>query len=193
MKRTIAPLGLAVLIASIVLAQAARPDAGPAEIGKPAPDFELKDVYGKTFRLTEFKDKVVVLEWINQDCPVSRGKHDEKVMQDLYRKYAGRDVVWLAIDSTHYQKPEKNRIYAAQKGLAYPVLHDPDGKVGRAYGAKTTPHMFIIDKKGLLVYEGAIDDQGKTNYVDEALDAVLNGRPVRNAKTKPYGCSVKYK
>ena len=108
-------------------------------------------------------------------------------------KYARDGVVWLGIDSTSTLDAEKNRIYAAEMGLAFPLLNDPDGKVGRTYGARTTPHMFVIDKSGNLVYNGAIDDQGKRNYVAEAIEAVAAGSTVTKAKTRPYGCSVKYK
>jgi len=164
-----------------------------AEVGSPAPAFELPDVYGKPFKLDEFKGRIVVLEWINQACPVSRGKHDDGVMQKTYKKYARDGIIWLAIDSTHGRKPEQNRVYAAEQHLAYPILQDAEGKVGRAYGARTTPHMFVIDKKGILAYDGAIDDKADKNYVAAALDALLADRPVTPAKTAPYGCSVKYR
>jgi len=163
-----------------------------AKLGEPAPDFALKDVYGKEFKLSAFKDKIVVLEWINKGCPISRGCHDKGVMQNTYKKYAGKGVIWLAIDTTSGAKPEENRVYAAEQGLAYPVLHDPDGKVGRAYDARTTPHMFVIDQAQKLVYDGAIDDQDKTNYVAAALDHVLADKPVEKPRTEPYGCTVKY-
>ena len=174
------------------------PSDAKAELGKPAPDFVLKDVYGKEFKLSDFKDRIVVLEWINQECPYSRACHDPKkkkmTMQAAYAKYAAKGVVWLAIDTTHTAKPEGNRVYAAQKGLAYPILHDPDGKAGKAYGARTTPHMFVIDKTGKLVYNGGIDDNdGGPNYVAAALDDLLAGRPVAKSRTEPYGCSVKYR
>lgn len=167
--------------------------ATKAKLGEAAPDFTLKDVYGKAFKLSDFKGKIVVLEWISKDCPVSRGFHEKKIMQSTYGKYAGKGVIWLAIDTTHYVKPETNRVYAAEKNLAYPILHDPDGKVGRTYGARTTPHMFVIDKAGKLRYDGAIDDRGKTNYVAAALDDLLAGRPVAKSRTEPYGCTVKYR
>jgi len=164
-----------------------------AQIGKPAPDFALKDCFGKKFTLAEFKGKTVVLEWINQQCPISKGAHDKQQMQKTYKKYADKGVIWLAVDSSHFAEPEKNRIYTAMQGLAYPVLHDPDGKVGKAYIAKTTPHMFVIDKTGTLVYNGAIDDRDKTNYVDKALAELLAGKTVSKPKTDSYGCGVKYK
>ncbi len=169
-----------------------------AAIGKAAPDFTLPDAYGKAFSLSEFKGKIVVLEWINQHCPVSHRCHRQKLMQSLYSKYAKQGVVWLAIDTTAGAEPEKNRIYAAQQTLAYPILHDKDGKVGRRYEARTTPHMFVIDKSGTLVYAGALDDDlkggnpEKTDYVEAAIEAVKAGKPVAKARTKSYGCPVKY-
>ncbi len=193
----------AILVTSAILATAGlwgdrNPAIGAdapagAEVGSPAFGFELPDVYGKVFKLAEFKGRIVVLEWINQACPVSRGKHDDGVMQKTYKKYAKDGVIWLAIDSTHGRKPEQNRVYAAEQQLAYPILQDADGKVGRAYGARTTPHMFVIDKKGVLAYDGAIDDKADKNYVVAALDALLADKPVTTAKTAPYGCSVKYR
>ena len=165
--------------------------AGKAELSRPAPDFALKDVYGKTYTLKEFRGRIVVLEWINQDCPVSHKAHESRQMQDAYAKHAEK-IVWLAIDSTHNAKPDRNRTYAAKMGLAYPILHDPDGKVGRTYQAKTTPHMFVIDAEGVLVYDGAIDDRGKTNYVTAAIEDLLAGKAVAKPRTQPYGCSVKY-
>jgi peroxiredoxin len=163
------------------------------EIGQTAPAFSLPDCYGNDISLESQRGKVVVLEWINQKCPVSEGHHKKHTMQDLIKKYAGKGVVWLAIDSSSFCDAEANRVYAAEMGLAYPILQDPDGKVGKAYGAQTTPHMFVIDKEGKLAYNGAIDDQKSTNYVDAALQAVLAGKTVEKSKTKPYGCGVKYK
>ena len=162
-----------------------------AAAGQVVADFKLKDVYGKEFTLSEFKGKIVVLEWANRECPVSREAHQKSVMQNTYKKYADKGVIWLAVDSTDKADAEKNRVHAAVMGLNYPLLHDTDGKVGRGLGAKTTPHMFIIDKQGKLAYSGAIDDQ-KKNYVADALEDLLAGRPVATAKTQPYGCGVKY-
>ena len=170
-----------------------------AEIGQPAPPFELKDVYGKTFTLGEFKDMIVVLEWFNPNCPFVRGRHGDQTMQKTYAKFAGKGVVWLAIDSTAGAKPDKDRIHAAEQHLAYPVLMDSDGRVARAYQAKTTPHMFVIDRSGKLAYTGAIDDdpggekdkKSVTNYVAAALDDLLAGKAVAKNRTQPYGCSVK--
>jgi peroxiredoxin len=163
-----------------------------AKVGSPAPNFQLKDTFGKEFTISEFKGRPVVMEWINQDCPVSRAAHEKRKMQDLYKKFADKGVVWLGIDSTQGVTSEKNRIYAARLGLAHPVLLDADGKVGRLYQAKRTPHMFVIDKSGTLVYDGAIDDQKDKNYVAAALEDLLANRPVSKSKTDPYGCGIKY-
>lgn len=164
-----------------------------AKTGSAAPAFKLKDTFGKEFSLADFKGKVVVLEWFNRKCPASKGCHNSATMQDTYKKYADKGVIWLAIDTTAGSDPEANRVYAADQGLAYPILHDTDGKVGKAYGAKTTPHMFIIDKEGILVYTGAIDNKGESpNYVGDALAEVLAGEKVTKSRTQPYGCGVKY-
>ena len=169
-----------------------------AELGKVVPNFTLKDAYGKTFSLDDFKGKTVVLEWLNQGCPVSKRCHNEQLMQKTYAKYAAKGVVWLGIDTTPGAKPEANRVYGAQQHLAYPVLHDPAGRVGRMFGAATTPHMFVIAKSGKLAYSGALDDdprgasEKKKNYVAAALDAVLAGKEVTQPRTKSYGCAVKY-
>lgn len=191
--------GMILLLALVVQTTAAPGDAlraarkaKRAELGQKAPMFTLDDVYGRSFRLEDLKDKIIVLEWFNQKCPYSHGKHKDKTMQNIYAKYAPKDVVFLAIDSTHNRTREQNRVYAARQHLNYPILHDPTGKVGKMYQARTTPHMFIIDKAGKLVYSGAIDDKGQTNYVEAALDEILAGKDVSNARNQPYGCSVKY-
>ncbi|HOW70815.1 MAG TPA: redoxin domain-containing protein [Phycisphaerae bacterium] len=199
--RVYAPLGIALaaaaafswsLAASAGENQPKSEAARTAEIGKPAPDFNLKDAYGKAFTLSEFKGKIVVLEWMNPGCPVSRGKQVDQVMQKTYAKYAAKGVVWLGVDSTAGQKAEANRVYAAETGLNYPVLLDPDGKVGHAFVATKTPHLFVIDKTGKLVYAGAIDDQGEKNFVGAAVEDLLAGREVAKSRTEAYGCTVKY-
>ncbi len=167
---------------------------GP-EIGKPAPDFTLKNFDGKEYKLADFKDKVVVLEWYNIGCPVCKAYTER--MKEWSEAYAKKGVVWIAIDSTNYGDNAKNAEYAKAHKLAYPILDDFNGKVGVAYAAKTTPHMYVINK-GVLVYNGAIDDtkgrgESKKNYVADALDSILAGKPVAVATTKPFGCSVKYK
>ncbi|MGQ9649500.1 MAG: thioredoxin family protein [Phycisphaerae bacterium] len=169
---------------------ASEPGKAP-EPGQKAPDFALKDVYGKEFKLADFKGKIVVLEWINKECPISHAAHDKQQMQKTYKKYAAKDVIWLGIDSTENAKPDENRVYAAEQSLAYPILHDVDAKVAKAYGAKRTPHMFVIDKEGKLVYAGAIDDKGDNNYVAAAIENLLAGKPVAKPKTDAYGCGIK--
>lgn len=173
-----------------------------AEIGKPAPDFTLKDADGKEYKLSTLKGKVVVLEWTNHECPVVNRCHKAKYMSDTLTKFKGKPVVWLAIDSSHFcqDKSESVRKWAEQQKLEYPILLDAAGKVGHAYQAKTTPHMFVIDQKGVLAYRGALDndpygnkEEGKQNYVLEAVDSLLQGSTVVTATTKSYGCSVKYK
>ncbi len=181
-------------------------DHAHAKLGKPAPEFTLKDVEGKEHKLSDYKGKVVVLEWTCCKCPfVVRHQKQEKTMQHTYESFKGKDVVWLAVDST---KPEHQGGYTEETikewkdsddvKLPYAVLRDAEGKVGHVYGAKTTPHMFVIDKEGKLVYSGAIDDnphgskKEATNYVADAVNAALDGSKVEVASTKPYGCGVKY-
>lgn len=172
-----------------------------AAVGKPAPDFTLKDLDGKEHKLSALKGKIVVLEWTNHQCPFVKRCHKAKVMTKTLEKFRGKPVVWLAIDSSYFaaDKREEIREWKMQNGVTYPILLDPEGKVGRLYGAKTTPHMFVIDQKGVLAYQGAIDDnpygdkKKATNYVEQAIRALLNGSTVAVKETKSYGCSVKYK
>lgn len=165
-----------------------------AEVGKAAPEFELKTDEGKTVRLADYADKTVVLEWINRGCPASVGALP--TMRKTAETYAKKGVVWLAIDSTYNRKSEDNVEHRKTNKLPYVILMDGDGEVGRAYGAARTPQMFVVHK-GKVVYNGAIDDGsmgkvGERNYVAEALDAVLAGEEVKVSKTTPYGCTVKY-
>jgi peroxiredoxin len=174
------------------------PAAVEAKVGQAAPDFTLLDCTGKKHRLADYKDKLVVLEWVNQQCPFS--VKAVPIMKELRKRYAGKGIVWLGIESTHFRKPEENLQYIKDKELDFPILMDNDGKVGRMYGAKVTPHMFVINK-GQLVYQGALHNMPEggdkeaagRNYVDEALAAVLAGKPVPVAETTPKGCNVKYK
>ena len=178
-----------------------------AAVGAPAPSFTLTDTKGAAHALADFAGKPVVLEWTNPDCPFVKKHYGAKNMQALQAKYVAQGAVWLSVCSSapgkqgHYPADEWNRILAEQGSAATALLLDPDGQVGLAYGAKTTPHLFVIDAAGTLVYDGAIDDNPSTDsadipgaraYVAEALDAVLAGAPVPVAQTKPYGCSVKY-
>jgi peroxiredoxin len=184
------PFGCSVKYAPAGKSPGAPAEPTTAEIGKPAPQFALKGIDGRTYKLADFEDRLVVLEWWNQDCPFTRKYTPE--MRKLATAYAGRGVVWLAIDSTHYQTAAKNAEYHRAQKMVYPILMDSDGAVGRVYQARTTPHMFVIEK-GTLAYAGAIDNRGDRNYVSAALDALLEGRPVPLAGTQPFGCTVKYR
>lgn len=172
-----------------------------AEVGKPAPDFALKDVDGKKHTLADLKGKVVVLEWINHECPVTNRYHAGGAMKNTLAKFAGKPVEWFGIDSSHFcaEKVDSIRKWAQANKVSYPLLLDAPGTVGHAYQAKTTPHMFVIDQKGVLAYMGAPDDDPygnkdkKRNYVEEAVTSLLNGSTVAKTVTKSFGCSVKYK
>ena len=176
-------------------------------VGQPAPDFTLKDAGGKTRTLAEYQGKFVVLEWVNFGCPFVRKHYDSSNMQNLQEAYTAKGAVWLSICSSapgkqgHFKGKELLDQIAAENfnGTAY--LIDEDGKVGRMYGAKTTPHMYLIDPEGVLLYAGAIDDKPSTkkedinkarSYVRLALDAALKDKEVEIKTTQPYGCSVKY-
>lgn len=183
--------------------------SGPAlaqgvEIGGKAPDFTLPDSKGKTVSLSEYKGTTVVLEWTNPNCPFVQRQYRDKLMTGLQAEYTKKEVVWLLINSTNeghgdYESGESlDATYATWGGSQTAILMDADGKVGKAYDAKTTPHMFIIDKAGIVVYQGAIDDDPRgtnterQNYVKKALDALMGGKEIPATTTKPYGCSVKY-
>lgn len=175
------------------------PPATPAaKIGQDAPDFTLLDFSGKKHKLSDHKDKIVVLEWVNQQCPYSVGAIP--IMKELRKKYAGKDIVWRGVESTFWRKPEENAQYARDKDLDFPILMDNDGTVGRLYGAKVTPHIYVINK-GTLAYAGALRSKtesgpaeaGGRNYLDETLQALLAGKPVPVAETTPWGCKVQYK
>lgn len=170
-----------------------------AMVSSSAPAFTLEDQNGKNVSLTDLNVKIVVLEWLNPDCPFVKRHYRAGTMTTLAEKYKDKDVVWIAINSTHYMNKEDDKKWIEEYKLFYPILDDSSGKVGKLYGAKTTPHMFIIDKSGTLVYQGAIDDDPKgvkngnaLNYVDKALGEIIAGKPVSMSQTKPYGCSVKY-
>ncbi len=157
-----------------------------AKLGDAAPQFTLTDCDGKTFDLSAMKDKVVVLEWFNKDCPFCKMYCND--LKGTAAKYAEKGVVWAAVDSTHVRKAEENAAYAKKNKIDYPILSDFDGKVGRLYGATNTPHVFIINK-GTLAYVGAFVDKNdkKKNYVADALDNILADEPVKKAKTRPFG------
>jgi len=163
-----------------------KPTRPSAKLGKPAPEFTLNDYAGKPFDLSTMKDKIVVLEWFNKDCPFCKMYCED--LKKTATKYAESGVVWAAVDSTNFRKNEENAAYARSHKIEYPILSDFDGKVGRIYGATNTPHVFIINK-GTLVYVGAFVDQSdkKKNYVADALDDILADKKVRKARTKPFG------
>jgi peroxiredoxin len=167
-----------------------------------APPFTLSTFDGKKVSLSDYSGKIVVLEWLNFECPFSLYHHKTvKTMTKLAEKYKDKNVVWLAINSTSHTTPQANKEFAEKQKLPYPILDDRSGQVGHAYDAKTTPHMYVINRRGSIVYEGAIDNaplgnvpggQELINYVDKALDELTTGRRVSIGKTEPYGCSVKY-
>jgi len=193
----------AALLAAGLLASSAPAAFAAGQVGEAAPAFTLKDAQGKTHSLKDYKGKVVVLEWMNPKCPFSDRHAREKTMSALAAKYG--EVVWLGVNSTSPQhrdflKPADHLAYNEKNGVGYPVLYDESGSTGKAYDAKTTPHMFIVDPQGKIAYNGAIDDDpsgGKAaaqraNYVDGGLRAEKAGQDPDPASTKPYGCSVKY-
>jgi peroxiredoxin len=177
-----------------------------ADVGTGAPLFTAKDSKGAAVSLAELRGKIVVLEWVNFDCPFVK-KHYSGNMQKLQADYTAKGVVWISVSSAGesnpaYVAPSKLAELASNKGnKASHLIADGDGKIGKAYDAKTTPHLFIVDKEGKLVYNGAIDSKATTDVADvatadklfaNALDAVLAGKEVVNAKNQPYGCGVKY-
>lgn len=193
----------------VLLALLASVSGFAIETGKPAPDFTLKSAGTKDgeIKLSDFKGKVVVLEWLNHGCPFVRKHYDSGNMQNLQKKYVSQNVIWFSVISSapgkqgHVDSAGARKEMVSNKSGATNILLDPTGKVGMLYGAKTTPHMYVINKEGTLVYQGAIDDKpdtdkasvaGAKNYVAEALDLTLAGKPVAQATTKSYGCSVKY-
>jgi len=177
--------------------------AKTAEIGQPAPDFTLTDIDGKSYTLSELKGKTVVLEWTNPECPIV-GRHYETGNIPALQKEATADgVVWLAINSGSKGaqgdfEPAQVKSWLAEKhAVPTAYFRDQDGKIGKMYGAKTTPHMYVINKDGVLVYAGGIDNNRKThigaeNYVRDALTALKTGQPIAKSSAEPYGCSVKY-
>ncbi|MCS7089482.1 MAG: thioredoxin family protein [Verrucomicrobiota bacterium] len=179
---------------------------GAAEVGKPAPDFTATDITGKEHRLSDYKGKIVVLESYNYDCPFVANHYKTKAMQDLQAELTAKGVIWLIVNSVHPGHANYRTREAAQKewndlGIkATAWLDDSSGAIGKAYGMRTTPHMFVIDKEGILVYAGAIDDRSSSshdprkarNYVREAVEKLLAGQKPEVSQTRPYGCSVKY-
>jgi peroxiredoxin len=191
-----------------------RAEEAPAALGKAAPDFSLVDTDGKAVKLSALRGKTVVLEWFNPDCPFVRHAHGKGPLKDLAKRYANDKLVWLTINSNAPGKQgtgaDRNRGAKAEFGIQNPILLDETGKVGRAYGAIKTPHVFVIDPKGVLIYRGGLDnapigvvDDERPRlpshpagtlepYVENALADLSARKPLRLPDTPPYGCTVKY-
>ena len=195
------------IAATSILATSVFAADSPA-VGSNAPEFSLPDAKGKTHALADYKGKYVVLEWFNPECPFVKKHYGSGNMQKLQKEFTDKGVVWLTIDSNapgfegNMTAEQASNTISSWKTHQTALLLDPEGKTGRAYGAKNTPHMFIINPEGKIVYEGAIDSKAtpnpadipaSTNYVRAALDEAMAGKPVSNPNTRPYGCSVKYK
>jgi peroxiredoxin len=201
-----------VAIVTIALAMAAT-TAWALKVGSAAPDFSGKDSHGKTQTLSQYRGKFVVLEWTNHDCPYTKKHYESGNMEAMQKKWTERGVIWLSIISSAPGKEgfmtatEENQYLAKMHASPTAVILDTSGQIGHLYEAKTTPHMFVIDPTGKLIYEGAIDDhpavydspaqtvaliKSAKNYVDEALGQAMAGKPVTDPVTRPYGCSVKY-
>ncbi len=195
------------LAAAFALSALVALPAAATSVGQPAPDFSAPDLQGTQVKLSDFKGKFVVLEWVNPECPYVRRHYNSGNMPALQKEVATKGVVWLAVNSSNpssgeFTPPEQMAKWLAEKGGApRAALIDKDGKVGRAYGARTTPHMYVVDPEGKLIYAGAIDDKrwasadetkSARNHVRAALDEAMAGKPVSVGATSPYGCSVKY-
>ncbi len=178
-----------------------------AAIGNPAPQFSGTTSQGKTVNLSDFKGKYVILEWSNHECPFVVKHYGSGNMQKLQKTYTDKGAAWLTVLSSaagqqgHVDAAGANKIAADKGSAASHIILDEKGVIGKAYDAKTTPHMFIVDPQGILIYEGAIDSNssadpadiaGSQNFVVSAMDEVLAGKPVTVSATRPYGCSVKY-
>jgi len=177
------------------------------EIGAAAPTFTLTDTNGQEHSLSDYAGKWVVLEWLNYGCPFVKKHYGSGNMQKLQTEYGERGITWFSVVSSapgkqgYYEPDDMNAVNAEQGNMAAAVLLDPDGTVGMAYGAKTTPQMYLISPEGILLYNGAIDDtptsrvsdiEGANNYLVQALREAMSGQPVSQPTTQPYGCSVKY-
>lgn len=209
MKRKGFMTGLLIALGAAFLMLPAQGGASAAEVqvGKPAPGFTFTDIEGTQAKLSDFRGKYVVIEWFNHGCPFVGKHYKSDKMQDLQRKYTEAGVVWIAVNSTNdgndnYRDTAMSVKEAEANGTSatYIVL-DPSGEIGKLYGAKTTPHVFIVDPQGKVIYMGAADSINSTdtgdiakaeNYIDLALSEALAGKPVTTPETKPYGCSVKY-
>lgn len=206
MRRLLKPVMTILAVACLSAPIAAQASDGPV-VGQPAPDFSATDINGAAIRLSDLRDKIVVLEWNNPECPFVLKHYETRNMQGLQEESTGKGVVWISINSSAEGQqgnltPETAKT-ALEKNGGKPTHYvlDAKGEIGRLYQAKTTPHMFVIGKDGVLAYAGAIDndpsprhDGVKTanNYVRAAIDALIAGQPVETATSQPYGCNVKY-
>jgi peroxiredoxin len=196
MKRSVS-----LLASAAVMALAAAIAQASVSVGQSAPDFHVKDTSGKDQSLAAYKGKYVVLEWVNPDCPFVKKHYDSANMQSTQKAAEAKGAVWLSVSTNGKAAPELAAWVKEQKASPTATLLDGDGKLGKAYGARTTPHMYVINPEGKLVYAGAIDSkatanksdiQGATNYVTVALTESMSCKAVSKATTEPYGCSVKY-
>jgi peroxiredoxin len=196
-----------ILKTTVALLLAAGTAVAAPQVGQPAPAFTLTDSNGQAHNLSDFKGKFVVLEWLNHGCPFVVKHYGSGNMQKLQKEYTGKDVVWLSIASSapgkqgHMSPEETNKTKEDKGSAATAVLLDADGTVGKLYDAKVTPELYVINPDGVLVYMGAIDDKksvdaadvaGAKNYVKQALDEAMSGKPVSEPVTTAYGCGVKY-
>jgi peroxiredoxin len=199
--------GAGALAGGALVGAAADPAGAVTPVGQAAPPFSAAASNGASVALADYRGKVVVLEWTNHECPYVRKHYETGNMQTLQKEAAAKGAVWLSVISSapgeqgHVTAGQANELTVRRQAAPAAVLLDPQGTVGRHYGATVTPHMYVIDPQGVLVYAGAIDDrpttrrsdvQGAQNYVRAALEAVLAGRPVRTPATRAYGCTVKY-
>jgi glutathione peroxidase-family protein len=205
MKQAFRPgMSLVALIPALSVLLSLHTAWAEVEIGKRVPNFTLKDVDGKTHSLSDFKGKTVVLEWTNPNCPFVQRVYGGKIMPTVQKELTGKEVVWLAINSTNPDHGDfesassLKETYEEWNAVFTALLLDPDGKVGKMFHARTTPHMFVITGEGTLAYDGAIDDDPrgskseKTNYIEAAFTDLNAGKNVSTSVTRPYGCSVKY-
>jgi len=191
----------------LAVALAAAPTAWAQKVGQPAPDFSAPDVQGKAVKLSDYKGKYVVLEWVNPDCPYVRRHYNSGNMPSLQKELGSKDVVWLTVNSTNqssseFKTPQEMSKWMAEKGGSpKATLIDKDSKVGKLYDARTTPHMYVIDPQGKLIYAGAIDSKPTANpediktavnHVNQAVGEALEGKSVSQATTRAYGCAIKY-
>ncbi len=203
-RRLLARIGLgAGMVVLAASASATADEQKVAKLGEPAPNFTLLDTTGRTRTLSEYAGRIVVLEWFNTQCPIVQKCYRSKSIQTANEKVRELDksIVWLAINSTSSTNAGQNTMWIKKFDLGYPILLDVDGTVGHQFDARRTPHMFVIDKKGILRYHGAIDNNAfgdkkldeATNYVVNAVQQIVEGETVAPDYIKPYGCSVKYR